>query len=100
MKKIFLLSTFFLAATSLFAQAVQGKSYKIQFNQHKGDAVSHVSTVEEEAYLNGYLNNRTQFINRTSTTVKDILDKFLTVTKNGAVTPSSDAMLLPPYDLS
>ena len=74
MKKIFLLSTFFLAATALFAQTVQGKSYKIQFNQHKGDAVSHVSTVEEEAYLNGYLNNRTQFINRTSTTVKDILD--------------------------
>ena len=43
-----------------------------QFNHKKGDAVSHVATVEEEAYINGRLNNRTQFINRTSTTVESV----------------------------
>lgn len=43
-----------------------------QFQHHKGDSVSHVSTVEEEAYINGRLNNHTQFINRTSTTIKDV----------------------------
>ncbi len=43
-----------------------------QFHQKKGDAVSHVATVEEEAYINGKLNNRTQFINRTSTTIKEV----------------------------
>ena len=31
-----------------------------QFNHKKGDAVSHVATVEEEAYINGQLNNRTE----------------------------------------
>ena len=43
-----------------------------QFKQKKGDAVSHVATVEEEAYINGRLNNRTEFINRTSTTVESV----------------------------
>ena len=43
-----------------------------QFNQKKGDAVSHVATVEEEAYINGQLNNRTEFINRTSTTIESV----------------------------
>ncbi len=42
----------------------------LQFNNKKGTSVSHVATVEEEAYLNGRLNNKTQFINRTSTTVE------------------------------
>ena len=43
-----------------------------QFKHKKGDAVSHVATVEEEAYINGRLNNRTEFINRTSTTVESV----------------------------
>ena len=43
-----------------------------QFRQKKGDSVSHVATVEEEAYLNGRLNNKTQFINRTSTTIESV----------------------------
>ena len=43
-----------------------------QFRHKKGDAVSHIATVEEEAYINGRLNNKTQFINRTSTTVEDV----------------------------
>ncbi len=43
-----------------------------EFKQHKGDSVSHVSTVEEEAYVNGRLHNRTQFINRTSTTINEV----------------------------
>jgi len=45
------------------------ESVLFQFKHNKGDAVSHISTVEEEAYINGKLNNRTQFINRTSTTI-------------------------------
>lgn len=59
--------------SSVFCQESE-EAYLLQFKQHKGDSVSHVATVEEEAYMNGYLNNRTQFINRTSTTIKDILD--------------------------
>ncbi|MBP5519379.1 MAG: OmpA family protein [Treponema sp.] len=65
--KIFTLAmATFLISNSLFAQE-NAKLFK--FNHKKGNAVSHVATVEEEAYLNGRLNNRTQFINRTSTTV-------------------------------
>jgi len=74
MKKSLIFTLLILTSLSLFAQNIQGKSYKIQFKQHKGDAVSHVSTVEEEAYLNGYLNSHTQFINRTTSTVKDVLE--------------------------
>ena len=47
-------------------------SVVFKFKQKKGDSVSHISTVEENAYINGRLNNRTQFINRTSTTIVDI----------------------------
>ena len=43
-----------------------------QFKHKKGDAVSHVGTVEEEAYVNGKLHNKTRFINRTSTTVESV----------------------------
>ena len=66
MKRIILsavISFFFIS----LASADEGTLF--QFRQKKGDAVSHVATVEEEAYINGRLNNRTQFINRTSTTV-------------------------------
>ena len=47
-------------------------SVLFKFKQNKGDSVSHISTVEEEAYVNGFLNNRTQFINRTSTTIEEV----------------------------
>lgn len=67
----FAIFVFINFANLVFSQ--EEKSYKLQFKQNKGDSVSHVSTVEEEAYLNGYLNNRTQFINRTTTTIKDVL---------------------------
>lgn len=66
---IFIFITFF---SQLFCQNLE-KSYKLQFKQNKGDSTSHISTVEEEAYLNGKLNNHTQFINRTTTTVKNVL---------------------------
>ena len=68
MKRIFLLTGLFLFSFSLFAE----DGVLLQFKHNKGDSVSHISTVEEEAYLNGNLNNHTQFINRISTTVIDI----------------------------
>ena len=42
-----------------------------EFRQKKGESSLHISTIEEEAYLNGRLNNRTQIVNRTATTVTD-----------------------------
>lgn len=59
-----------LAFFSLNLTAQDGVLF--QFQHRKGDSVSHISTVEEEAYLNGRLNNHTQFINRTSTTIKEV----------------------------
>ena len=52
----------------------QNEGILFQFVHEKGDAFSHVSTVYEEAYFNGRLNNKTEFINRTSSTVLDILE--------------------------
>lgn len=44
-------------------------SVLFEFRQKKGESSVHVSTIEEEAYYNGFLNNRTQIVNRTSSTV-------------------------------
>ena len=52
----------------------QNEGILFQFVHKKGDAFSHVSTVYEEAFFNGRLNNKTEFINRTSSTVLDILE--------------------------
>ena len=52
----------------------QNEGILFQFVHKKGDAFSHVSTVYEEAYFNGRLNNKTEFINRTSSTVLNILE--------------------------
>ena len=68
MKRLTFLSIFFVLTFSLFAD----DGILFQFRHKKGDAVSHIATVEEEAYYNGMLNNKTQFINRTSTTVKEV----------------------------
>ena len=57
-----------LFSTTLFAE---DEGILFEFNQTKGEAVVHVATVEEEAYINGILHNQTQFINRTSTTVTE-----------------------------
>lgn len=67
-KSFFLFTAVFLCINNIFAE----DTVLFQFKHNKGDAVSHVSTVEEEAYLNGKLNNHTQFINRTSTTIVDV----------------------------
>ena len=67
-KSIFVLTILTFFSTMIFAE----DGVLFQFRHKKGDAVSHVATVEEEAYLNGRLNNRTQFINRTSTTVESV----------------------------
>lgn len=68
-KKSILVLTFITLFSPLFF-AEDGILF--QFRHKKGDAVSHVATVEEEAYLNGRLNNKTQFINRTSTTIESV----------------------------
>ena len=67
-KKAVCIITALTLSAALFAK---DDGILFQFRQKKGDAVSHVATVEEEAYLNGRLNNRTQFIHRTSTTVTE-----------------------------
>ena len=67
-KSFFLFTAVFLCINNIFAE----DTVLFQFKHNIGDAVSHVSTVEEEAYLNGKLNNHTQFINRTSTTIVDV----------------------------
>ena len=68
MKRLSLSALLFFFVAALFAE----DGLLLQFKNKKGDAVSHVATVEEEAYLNGRLNNKTQFINRTSTTVESV----------------------------
>ena len=42
-----------------------------EFRQKKGESSLHISTIEEEAYLNGRLQNRVQIVNRTATTITD-----------------------------
>ncbi len=86
--------TFFILS---LGTAEEGVLFK--FKHNKGDSVSHIGTVEEEAYINGRLNNRTQFINRTTTTItetqKDGAAKLFThymTTQNNFIN-SSDRML-------
>ena len=62
----------FSIITMISTLAFTEEGVLLQFKNKKGDAVSHVATVEEEAYINGRLNNKTQFINRTSTTVESV----------------------------
>lgn len=70
MKKIF-----FVIILSFFSFfAFSQEEVLFQFVHKKGDAFSHVSTVQEEAYFNGRLNNKTEFINRTSSTVLEVLE--------------------------
>ena len=69
MKKILILLSSLLFTT---AQVFCADTVLFKFKQKQGDSVSHISTVEEEAYINGYLNNKTQFINRTSTTIIEV----------------------------
>lgn len=69
MKKFFLLYFVFLFPLNFFSQ----EAVLFQFVHKKGDAFSHISKVQEEAYFNGRLNNKTEFINRTSSSVIEIL---------------------------
>ena len=68
MKRISITAAVVFFTAALFAE---DEGILFEFNQTKGEAVVHVATVEEEAYLNGQLHNQTQFINRTSTTVTE-----------------------------
>ena len=66
---------FFVIILSFFSFfAFSQEEVLFQFVHKKGDAFSHVSTVQEEAYFNGRLNNKTEFINRTSSTVLEVLE--------------------------
>lgn len=67
-KALLPLVIFTLYSSNLFSE----DGVLLQFKNKRGDAVSHVATVEEEAYFNGKLNNKTQFINRTSTTIESV----------------------------
>ena len=77
MKKflVILLSTLCFLST-LIAQETSSENEDIlfTFNHKKGTATSHVAEVVEEAYLNGRLHNKTQFVNRMTTTIKDVLE--------------------------
>ena len=69
MKKFFIsLTTLLFLYLPLFSE---DEGVLFQFKQHKGDSTSHVAEVVEEAYLNGVLNNHTQFINRMTTTIEE-----------------------------
>ena len=71
-KQLNFFTLLFVFMFPFFSQQNDGILFK--FVHKKGDAFSHVSTVYEEAYFNGRLNNKTEFINRTSSTVLDILE--------------------------
>ena len=71
-KQLNIFTLLFVFMFPFFSQQNEGILFK--FVHKKGDAFSHVSTVYEEAYFNGRLNNKTEFINRTSSTVLDILE--------------------------
>ncbi|MCR4741282.1 MAG: OmpA family protein [Treponema sp.] len=66
MKRIILLVCLLVTFLPAFAK---DKGVLFEFRQKKGDSSVHVSTIEEEAYLNGFLNNRAEIVNRVSTTV-------------------------------
>ena len=62
MKKLLSLAiTLFVSSTLLFSQEEEGVLF--EFKQIKGDASSYISTVQEDAYFNGILNNHAEIIN-------------------------------------
>ena len=65
------------------------KGVLFEFRQKKGESSVHVSTIEEEAYFNGFLNNRAEIVNRVSTTVlenqKGFITRFIDTKKNRLV---------------
>lgn len=77
MKKLSLISIFIL--TSFISLSAQSNSNNegivFKFNQIKGASSSYISTVEEDAYFNGVLNNHAEIINRISTVIEDVDDE-------------------------
>ena len=73
-RRIFIILITFISPFIFADEIFADEGVLFQFNHHEGDSVSHLSKVQEEAYLNGRLNNRTEFINRTSTTVQEVSD--------------------------
>ncbi|NLC92312.1 MAG: OmpA family protein [Treponema sp.] len=68
--KRYLFILIFFQVSLLFSQ--EGKLFR--FNHQKGDSASYISTVEEEVFVNGYLNHQSEIINRISSTVTDTND--------------------------
>ncbi len=79
MKNTLLLPFLFLLTFTSFAEE---QKTLFKFNFKKGDASSYISTVEEQAFINGRLNNQAQIINRISSSVLD-------TTSNGAIIETS-----------
>lgn len=73
MKKLITIAATFLAITFMsFSQ--NANEVLFEFKQVKGEASSYISTVQEEAYFNGILNNHAEIINRISTTVDEVTE--------------------------
>lgn len=92
MKKHFITSIFLTACLfSINAQVVSTDADGIvfKFNQIKGTSSSYISTVEEDAYYNGILNNHAEIINRISTTVEDVDDEGTAVLKTRYMTTNN-----------
>lgn len=70
MKKLSILCLFFFYVFSLNAE----DSVTFEFLQHKDDAYSYLSTVEEDVFYNGYLNHHAQIINRISSKVVNVAE--------------------------
>lgn len=76
MKKFLALSAVFLSV--LFTISAQNNNsgnnegILFKFNQVEGNSSSYISTVEEDAYFNGILNNHAEIINRISTKIESV----------------------------
>ena len=69
LKKIIFLNALIICASEIFAEGVVFK-----FKHKEGDSSSYVSTVYEEVYKNGRLNNKSEIINRISSKVIETND--------------------------
>ena len=95
MKKILLLqiAAMFFTGFIYSQDKAADEGILFHFDHKKGTATSHVAEVEEEAYLNDILSNRTQFINRITTTVVDELENGDGVLQTNYMTTQNTIML-------
>lgn len=75
MKKFSIILCFcFLLPLTAQETSSENEGILFQFNHQKGSSTSHVAEVVEAAYLNGILHNKTQFVNRMTTTIKEVVE--------------------------